>query len=94
MTIFIECRLIYVCGLVCLIACTFPLAVHAEDSAIPTGRVTLDDYTRVNVSSIWSAYSNLDLIFAVDNLLDSDYEETIGNTAVGIVARFQLRGKF
>ena len=49
-----------------------------EDSAIPTGRVTLDDYTRVEVSAVWGAYSNLDLIFAVDNLFDSNYEETIG----------------
>lgn len=65
-----------------------------EDSAIPTGRVTLDDYTRVDVSAVWGAYSNLDLIFGIDNLLDSDYEETIGNTAAGIAARFQLRGKF
>ncbi len=65
-----------------------------EDSAIPTGRVTLEDYTQVDVSAVWNAYSNLDLIFAVDNVFDSDYEETIGITAAGIAASIQLRGNF
>ena len=65
-----------------------------EDSSIPTGRVTLQDYTRVNVSAIWAAFSNLDLIFAVDNLFDKEYEETIGNSAPDLTARFQVRGKF
>ena len=65
-----------------------------EDSSIPTGRVTLKDYTRVNVSASWGAFSNLDLIFAVDNLFDEEYEETIGNTAPDLTARFQLRGTF
>ncbi len=65
-----------------------------KDSSIPTGRVTLDDYTRVDVSAMWNAYTNLDLIFAVDNLFDTDYEETIGSSAAGIAARVQLRGNF
>ncbi len=64
-----------------------------EDSAIPTGPVTLGDYTRVDVSAVWNAYSNLDFVFAVDNLFDTDYEETIGNTAAGITGRVQIRGK-
>ena len=67
---------------------------EVEDSSIPTGIVTLDDYIRVNVSAAWQAIPNLNLIFAVDNLLDEEYEETIGNEAAGISARFQLRGKF
>lgn len=64
------------------------------DSSIPTGRDTLDDYTRIDVSAAWSVLTNLDLIFAVDNLFGTNYEETIGNSAPGIAARFQLRGNF
>ncbi len=67
---------------------------EVEDSSIPTGIVTLDDYIRANVSAAWQAIPNLNLIFAVDNLLDEEYEETIGNEEAGISARFQLRGKF
>ncbi len=31
-----------------------------EDSAIPTGHVTLDNYSRVDVSAVWGVYLNLD----------------------------------
>ena len=64
------------------------------DSTIPTGEQKLDDYTRVDVSATWSVFTNLDAVFAVDNVFDKEYEESIGNTAPGIAARLQIRGHF
>lgn len=64
------------------------------DSTIPTGKLKLDDYTRLDLSAIWKMQSYLDFILSIDNVLDSNYEETIGNQAAGLSSRFQIRGKF
>ncbi len=64
------------------------------DSTIPTGKLKLDDYTRLDLSAIWKVQSYLDFILSIDNVLDSNYEETIGNQAAGLSSRFQIRRKF
>ncbi len=67
---------------------------ETEDSSIPTGRVTLDDYVRADVSTVWAVIPGVDVVLAVDNLFDEAYEETVGNEAAGIAARFQVQGSF
>ncbi len=64
------------------------------DSSIPTGDVRLDAYTRVDFATSWDFCEFATLTFAVDNLLDQDYEEAVGfpspgvNPRVGIVIRY------
>lgn len=62
-----------------------------HDSSIATGDLTLGDYTRVDVSAIWAWSANGQLIAAVDNVLDTRYEEAVGFPAPGIRVRMALR---
>ncbi len=62
-----------------------------HDSSIPTGDLSLDDYTRVDISVNGSWRPNWNFLLAVDNLLDTRYEEAIGFPAPGINIRFALR---
>ena len=49
----------------------------AFDSAIPTGEVKLDSYTRVDVALNYK-WCGLTATFAIDNLLDDHYEQFVG----------------
>ncbi|MBW2398332.1 MAG: TonB-dependent receptor [Deltaproteobacteria bacterium] len=58
-----------------------------KDSSIPTGPVTLDSWTRVDLSAAWRLNEHITVFLEIDNLLDSDYEEAIGFPAPGIRPR-------
>ncbi|VAX33573.1 hypothetical protein MNBD_NITROSPIRAE01-1411 [hydrothermal vent metagenome] len=62
-----------------------------HDSSIPTGDLRLDGYTRVDINVNWSWAPQWKALIAVDNLLDTRYEEAIGFPAPGIRVRFALR---
>jgi outer membrane cobalamin receptor len=64
------------------------------DSAIATGDVRLDAYTRVDVSASWQLSPRFETWVAVDNLTDQQYEEFVGNVARGIIPRAGVRFSF
>ncbi len=64
------------------------------ESSIPTGSIHLDGYERVDVSATWQASDKLSVQFAVDNLLDSEYQEAVGFPAAGIRGRIGVRYAF
>jgi outer membrane cobalamin receptor len=64
------------------------------DSSIPTGDRSLNPYTRVDLTSVWSVTPKLKLSIAIDNLFDRQYEEAIGFRAAGIRPRVSLRYTF
>jgi len=64
------------------------------DSSIPTDVLTLDAWSRVDLSLGWRATPRLRLALAVDNLLDGDYEEAVGFPAAGIRPRLGVRYLF
>lgn len=65
-----------------------------HDSSIPTGSILLDGYERVDVSVTWQANDGLSFRFAVDNLLDSEYQEAIGFPATRVRGRIGVRYAF
>ena len=60
---------------------------QAQDSSIPTGGRTLDDYIRVDIAATWTPAPDWRLRVAIDNLFDQEYEEAIGVTSPGINVR-------
>ncbi len=62
------------------------LVGHSYDSSNPTGpaQIKLGGYERIDVTISWAAHENVTLFAAVENLLDADYEETLGFPAPGI----------
>ncbi len=58
----------------------------AFDSSIPTGEVELDSYVRADVALTYK-WRNLSATFAIDNLLDDNYEQFVGFEQPGIRAR-------
>lgn len=64
------------------------------DSSIPTGDVTLDDYTRVDISGVWKIQPNLQIGLHLDNLFDADYEEYVGFVSPGFQLRASLLYRF
>ncbi len=66
----------------------------ADDSSIPSGDRSLDDYIRTDMTSSWNFHENWHLSFAIDNLFDIDYEEAIGFPAPGIRPRIAVRLTF
>ena len=64
------------------------------ESSIPTGSILVDGYERIDVSATWQANDSLSLQFAVDNLLDAEYQEVIGFRAAGIRGRIGVRYAF
>jgi vitamin B12 transporter len=65
----------------------------AFDSAIPTGEVELDSYTRVDAALTYR-WRNLSATFALDNLLNDKYEQFIGFEQPGIRARVGVGYRF
>jgi len=61
------------------------------DSSIPTVGPDLADYTRINLALTWTASPAWRFFLAIDNLLDTDYEEAIGFPAPGINPRIGFR---
>lgn len=64
------------------------------DSSIPTGPLELDPWNRIDMNVRWAATRRLTLTLAVDNLLDSDYEEAVGFPAGGIRPRLSAGYRF
>ncbi len=63
-------------------------------STYPSTRVTLDDYTLVNVGGSYSFSDSFEAYGRVENLFDEDYEEVLGYNSQGRVAFIGLRGRF
>jgi len=61
------------------------------DNAIPTGNETLPGHQRVDLSASWTLTRTAALTFAIENLLNSRYQEVIGFPAPGAVARVGLK---
>jgi len=64
------------------------------DSSIPTGGLILDGYDRVDAALTWMPTAELDVVLALDNALDENYEEAIGFPSPGRRARLALRYRF
>ena len=64
---------------------------EVNDTAIPTGPRTLDDYTLLDFVYNWRYAKGQYLKLAVNNLLDEHYEQAIGFESTGINARLGLK---
>ncbi len=64
---------------------------EADDSSVPTGPQALDAYNLLNARLAWSPNDRIQIWLAVDNLLDDDYEETVGFENPGFRSRVGLR---
>jgi len=65
-----------------------------KDSSVPTGKVTLDPWGRVDLSASWRVRKHLSLYLEIDNLLDSTYQEAVGFRAPGIRPRAGVTARF
>lgn len=61
-----------------------------KDSSVPTGTRTLDSYTRIDMSLGWQMKRHWSAQFALDNVLDENYEEAIGFPAPGVGVRLAV----
>jgi vitamin B12 transporter len=64
------------------------------DSSIPTGDVTLDAYTRVDVSAAWQVSEKFQTYVALDNLTDEKYEQFVGFESRGFMPRAGVKLNF
>ncbi len=65
-----------------------------KDASAPTGNVTLDPWSRVDLSAAWRVRKHLSLYLEIDNLFDANYEEVVGFRAPGIRPRAGVRARF
>lgn len=63
----------------------------AFDSSVPTGPRQLEAYNLLNVRLTWSPQNRLQFWLALDNVLNDDYEETVGFENPGFRSRVGLR---
>ncbi|MDH5502037.1 MAG: TonB-dependent receptor, partial [Gammaproteobacteria bacterium] len=56
------------------------------DSSIPTGMVEMQSFWRLNTAMSWQYTNAVNISVAVKNLLDDDYEESVGFSNGGITA--------
>ena len=61
-----------------------------RDSSVPTGEVSLDDYTRFDVIAAWDFHPKANLRATIDNLFDKEYDLAVGVPADGISTRVNL----
>jgi vitamin B12 transporter len=64
----------------------YGLVGERDDYAIPTGVVTLPDYSVLSLNAAWSTRETT-LRFVLDNALDDDHEDSIGFSSPGRRAR-------
>jgi vitamin B12 transporter len=64
------------------------------DSSIPTGDVTLDAYTRIDVSAAWQVSEKFQTYVALDNLTDEKYEQFVGFESRGFMPRAGVKLNF
>jgi outer membrane receptor protein involved in Fe transport len=60
------------------------------DSSVPTGKVNLAPYQRLDMSLSWRVHRSLSLRLAIDNITNSKYEEAVGFPAVGVRPRLGI----
>lgn len=65
-----------------------------EDTSIPTGAMMLGGWTRLDFAAEWALTPQLDLMAAIDNALDREYEEAVGFSARERRVRLGLRATF
>lgn len=58
-----------------------------QDSAVPTGTITLSGHSRLDLSGLWQASEALAINFSLDNALSTDYQPAIGFKGAGLRAR-------
>lgn len=63
-------------------------------SSLPTGDQTLDGYFRVDLSTSTRLGDGVELVVAIENLLDEEYFDAIGLPAAGIAPRVGVRAQF
>lgn len=63
-------------------------------ATFPATRVTLDDYTLVNLAARYQVNDTLEVFGRVENLLDEDYQDVFGYDTLGIGAYAGLRVNF
>lgn len=66
---------------------------EVPDSSVPTGRQDLAPYARLDLSGEARVQEGLTLRAAVENLLDTDYDDAVGFPGRGIFAHVGLRGR-
>jgi vitamin B12 transporter len=64
------------------------------DSSIPTGDVTLDAYTRIDVSAAWQVSEKFQTYLALDNLTNEKYEQFVGFESRGFMPRAGVKLSF
>ena len=64
------------------------------ESSIPTGGLFLDGYTRFDAALTHRPRENVVVRFAVENLLDENYQEAVGFPATGIRGRIGIKFSF
>ncbi|MFK7732531.1 MAG: TonB-dependent receptor plug domain-containing protein [Pseudomonadales bacterium] len=60
----------------------------------PAGYVELAPFSRVDVSVHWNIAPSLQLKFAIDNVLDQDYQEAVGFPSIGFEPRIGVQITF
>ena len=56
------------------------------DSSIPTGMIEMPGFWRVNTAVVWQYTDNVQWSLSIKNLLDDDYEESVGFSNGGVTA--------
>lgn len=62
-----------------------------KDFSYATGNVELDAYNTMDLSLDWNVVRNLNVLLSIDNLLDDNYEETVGNENRGRFIRLSVK---
>ena len=57
------------------------------DSSVATGKVNLRPYQRLDIALSWRVHQSVVLYLAVDNVINTKYEEAVGFPAVGVRPR-------
>ncbi|WP_168171466.1 TonB-dependent receptor [Lacimicrobium sp. SS2-24] len=61
------------------------------DSSIPTGEILLSGYTEVALAARWHLSNNLSFSLSLDNLLDKNFQQSVGFIDPGRQARAGIR---
>ncbi|GGD75240.1 TonB-dependent receptor plug domain-containing protein [Lacimicrobium alkaliphilum] len=61
------------------------------DSSVPTGEILMNGYTEVALAAQWQLSEKLSLSLNLDNLLDKDFEQSVGFIDPGRQARAGIR---
>lgn len=65
-----------------------------QASSVATGEMTLGGYARLDLRIRWAYSENGEVVLSLDNVLDREYEESVGFLAPGAGVRLGLRQRF